>query len=316
MNNAKILWATSGELPAGWPILSHAHSFYHFFYILSGKATFLLDGVLYNVNENQAIIAAPGVRHEIPAEPHSILEICEIKFSVNDPSTIQALNSIGPVCSGDHSYMKTTLQNIVYCWSMNDTTHQANANFLLNALLISLQIANNKSVNQVSNYIDTTSYPELIKRIIGYIEKNHMDPFSLEQLASHLGYNKRYLCTAFKQSTGITILEFLNHIRIRHATKHIYYNDVPISVIAQYVGFITPVHFTRVFKKLVGISPMTFRQIHNLRNIDISEDIRLKTPQLSIYEQILGENVLPLERAIASLKELGDFALHQQENNS
>ena len=87
----------------------------------------------------------------------------------------------------------------------------------------------------------------------------------------------------------MTILDYLNHVRIRHATTCFYYYDVPISVIAQHVGFITPIHFTRVFKKLVGVSPSAFRSYYCLRNIDVSEKKRLTMPYLSTYEEILGE---------------------------
>lgn len=312
MTRAEMLWAITGELPAGWPLLSHAHSFYHLFYVSSGETTFLLDGAPYRIGANQAVIAAPQVLHEIPAESHTLLETLEIKFAVSDPVTARVLGNMGPVFFDTTGHMKHALQNIIYNWSVNDPVHQENSNIILNALLLSMQMTNEETNKQVSIYIDTTHYPELIQQIIRYIEENHTDQFSLEQLATCLGYNKRYLCTAFKQSAGITILDYLNHVRIRHAANCFYYNDVPISVIAQYVGFITPVHFTRVFKNLVGISPSIFRQVYSLRNIDISENRRLKTPQLSLYEQLLGEKILPLENAIVALKKIGSLALSQQ----
>ena len=104
--------------------------------------------------------------------------------------------------------------------------------------------------------------------------------------------------------TGYTILDYLNHVRIRHATNCFYYYDVPIGVIAENVGFITAVHFTRVFKKLVGISPSTFRNYYNLGS-DLSESRRLTGNEVSAYDKILGVKILPLDDAVKALLELG-----------
>ena len=177
------------------------------------------------------------------------------------------------------------------------------AGMFLSAMLTAIVTAPTAE-KQVSTYIETACYPPLIRRIIHYIEQTHTDSFSLDQLAKQLGYNKRYLCSAFRNATGYTILDYLNHVRIRHATNCFYYYDVPIGVIAETVGFITAVHFTRVFKKLVGISPSTFRSHYNLGN-DPSESRRLTGSELSVYDEILGVKILPLDDAVQALLELG-----------
>ena len=75
-------------------------------------------------------------------------------------------------------------------------------------------------------------------------------------------------------------------------------------MIAENVGFITAVHFTRVFKKLVGISPSTFRSHYNLGH-DPSENRRLTGSEVSAYDEILGVKILPLDDAVQALRELG-----------
>ena len=102
-------------------------------------------------------------------------------------------------------------------------------------------------------------------------------------------------------------MEYLHHVRIRHATRCFYYHDVPVSITAQCVGFTTSLHFTRVFKQLVGITPSQFREHYSLNKHDISERDRLATPYLSVYEEILGVKRLHLNESIKALRQLGYF---------
>lgn len=288
MINAHVLLAANGELPAGWPLLGHAHDFYHLFYLRNGNAVYLLDGEPYPLRKGQLLIVPPGVTHEVSADSHSLLDVDEIKFVVTEPVDI-------PLLSDADAYLAQSVQNVIYSWQSTTGAEQTNADLFLSAMLTALLLAPSAQ-EQVSTYITTGKYSALVCKIIHYIESVHTDAFSLDQLAEALGYNKRYLCSAFRQETGITILDYLHHIRVRHATICFYYHDAPIGVIAEYVGFITPVYFTRVFKKLVGISPSTFCEHYKLGNAAASEQV---------YDDILGLKILPLPDAILALQELG-----------
>lgn len=301
MTQAKVLWAAAGDIPAGWPLISHRHPFFHMFYIRSGKARFLLDGKPWIVSSGQCLLAKPGVTHELPAE-HGLLDLYEVKFSVSDEIVLQTLSRMEPVIGGNTAYLERAMEYIIQNW--NDQT-DCGADMLLQSMLLLMA---DSPISRSSAYIVTDAYTELTKRMICYLEENHTDAFSLDALAQQLEYNKRYLCDAFKRDTGITILEYLNHVRIRHAAVCFYYNDVSVSDTAQCVGFITSVHFTRVFKKATGVTPSAFRRVHSLQIIDASENLRLTKNHISAYEQLLDGKILPLEKSIAALRDLGRIA--------
>ena len=77
-------------------------------------------------------------------------------------------------------------------------------------------------------------------------------------------------------------------------------------MIAQHVGFTTIVHFNRVFKELVGVSPSVYRECFSLD--DTTENHRLTKPYLSLYEELLGSKILPLSQSVEALRLLGDYA--------
>lgn len=297
MIRAHVLWASNSDLPAGWPLLGHAHAFYHLFYLRSGQVEFLLDGKACALRAGQLLIIPPGMTHEVAADAHSLLDTDEIKF------TAEGAAALPLVCDAD-IYLQRSVQHIIYSWATSKDMAQTNADLFLSAMLTALQTGANAQ-EQVSTYITVDRYCPLTCRIIHYIESTHTEAFSLDRLAQTLGYNKRYLCSVFRKNTGSTILDYLNHVRIRHAVSCFYYHNAPVGVVAEYVGYITPVYFTRVFKKLVGVSPSTFCSYYRLDNTDLAENSRLTGSSLSQYDEILGVKILPLETAAQALLELG-----------
>lgn len=305
MIQAKLLWAAATDLPSGWPMLRHAHDFYHLLYFRSGKTTFLIDDIKYDVFCGDCAIISPKQFHEMPADMHSLLDVYELKFTLSNTVLERLLKEKGPILPKGHVDMEQSLAYIIHAWAVNDASQQETAEALLSSLLLTMQYVLSDIPAQVSTYIDASTYSSLTKKMIQYIEQTHTDVFSLDNMQEALGYNKRYLCSVFKQNTGITIVDYLNHIRIRHATICFYYHDVSVTIAAQSVGFSTPLHFTRVFKQLVGITPTAFRKYYGLSNLDITERKRLDVPYLSAYEELLGVKRLPLKESLCALRELG-----------
>lgn len=306
----KVLWAGTGDIPAGWPLLSHVHPFFHMFYIRSGKAGFLLNGAFCAVESGTCIIVPPNMPHELP-EQHSLLDLYEVKFSVDDEKTARTLEE-NPIIRGNTAFIEQALAYIVQNWN-GDGEKKQNADLFLYTMLLAVISGSAGGKEWNSAYVENSGYSKLTQAVMQFLEESHTEPFCLDNLAEKLEYNKRYLCDAFKQDTGVTILEYLNHIRIRHAVVCFYYNDVPIADIAQCVGYITSGHFTRVFKQLTGVTPSLFRDTHSLHKIDASENLRLTQTYISPFEKLLDGKILPLRQSMEYLKQLGAMAAGKNE---
>jgi YesN/AraC family two-component response regulator len=68
-----------------------------------------------------------------------------------------------------------------------------------------------------------------------------------------------YFCRFFKKVTFMTFVEYINKLRINIAIKFLLDTNMTIAQISDAVGFNDPSYFNRVFKKLNGNSPLTFR---------------------------------------------------------
>ncbi len=301
----QILWAADSDLPAGWPLLGHRHAYYHLFYIVSGQATFYLDNTPCSVSPGVCLIIPPGVYHEVPADQHTLMESREIKFSLHNPVIEELLDRSGHLIAPASAFMEKAIQYIVYNWAKNDPVVMSFMDNFLCSLLLSPYLEKAMADSGVSGFIETDRYSPKVRQIIHYAEENFTEPFSLDRLAETIGNNKRYLCAIFRRETGLTIMGYVNHIRIRQATLDMYYHNVPINVAGQRVGFASHSSFSRLFRQLVGISPKEYKSRYALHSESVAH--LQDTPRSPDYEELLGVHLLPLDVSIRNLRKLGEY---------
>lgn len=104
---------------------------------------------------------------------------------------------------------------------------------------------------------------ELTKKAQEYIDCHYAVTFTLQVIANSLYVDPYYLHRTFKKFKGCTLLQYQHQTRIKHAAKLLAETSLSISYISDKVGYHTASHFSRVFKKFVGISPLSFRKSKN-----------------------------------------------------
>jgi AraC family transcriptional regulator len=101
--------------------------------------------------------------------------------------------------------------------------------------------------------------PYLRVRALEFIESHLDQPFTLTQLADAMGMSVYYFCRQFKQSMGVAPHQYITRRRIEQAKDLLWHSQLSITDIALQVGFETPSAFSRLFRKLTGITPKGFR---------------------------------------------------------
>lgn len=101
---------------------------------------------------------------------------------------------------------------------------------------------------------------EALQRAMDYIEANFEQKLTLEQVASHVQYNRTYLSTLFKKSTGILFNDYITRVRLRHALETLGEQDRSAVDIALDYGFTDAKAFSSSMKKYCGRTPQEYRQ--------------------------------------------------------
>ena len=63
----------------------------------------------------------------------------------------------------------------------------------------------------------------------------------------------------FKKKTGFSPIEYFNHLKVQKACQYLLFTDLRVKEIADKLGIEDPYYFSRMFTKLMGMSPGTYR---------------------------------------------------------
>lgn len=93
-----------------------------------------------------------------------------------------------------------------------------------------------------------------------YIAKHYATDMSLEKLAEHLQLHPIYMSKLFKERLGVNYIDYLTDIRMTKAKRFLANPSLSMKEIAIEVGYRDPNYFSKVFKKLFGMSPLEYRK--------------------------------------------------------
>ena len=106
-------------------------------------------------------------------------------------------------------------------------------------------------------------YKPMVEDAIRYVEAHYNEPLKLEDVCRISMVSKTYFCYLFKLLTQQTLVEYIMNLRIQKAIELLKDPANSITWVGYEVGFNDSTHFSRTFKKIVGISPRTYRAIKN-----------------------------------------------------
>ncbi len=93
-----------------------------------------------------------------------------------------------------------------------------------------------------------------------YIKEHYMETVDIGELAEKLGFTSAYLSKIFKKHTGTTPIKMLTNIRIHNAKKLLLHTNATIQEIGKKVGYPDQFHFSKTFRKVVGMNPSAYRE--------------------------------------------------------
>lgn len=98
-----------------------------------------------------------------------------------------------------------------------------------------------------------------IHRCVQYLEMNYAEKISLEQMAHMVYLSPSYLSRVFAAETGASFNSCLNRIRVEKSKELLLHGGLRIADISGAVGFEDQSYFTKVFKRIVGVTPNQYR---------------------------------------------------------
>ncbi len=121
----------------------------------------------------------------------------------------------------------------------------------------SLSVLINDSIEKSFVVADAS---DTLMRVVHYVDTHYTEMINLELLSEQFNISLSHLCRQFKRIAGASFTEYVTKKRITQACELLRYTQQPVSNIGMQVGYPDYFHFNKVFKKVVGVSPSTYRK--------------------------------------------------------
>lgn len=100
----------------------------------------------------------------------------------------------------------------------------------------------------------------IVDEVQSYISQHYAERLTLTDIANQFYISPYYLSRLFKKTTNLSLVEYINGVRVKAAQSLIERTNDSVETVAGRAGFMTGTHFRRVFKEATGFSPQQYRQ--------------------------------------------------------
>jgi AraC-like DNA-binding protein len=229
-------------------------------FCVAGSGWYEIGGQRYVVEANEALLIPRGVPHIYGADesaPWSIhwvhfigmeadfflyhLPIGEQKLLVA-PDSVHAIERLFTECY--ESFIGGfVLYRLIYCTQI--------LHHLLGCLFFN---------NDFFSPTQRTSRFHSVESTLTFLHQDIHRDITLAEMADHTGLSISHFSFLFKQQTGYPPVDYFIHLKVQRACTLLSRSRDTIQEIAYEVGYSDPYYFSRIFKKIMGISPRQYRQ--------------------------------------------------------
>ncbi len=245
----------------------HPYAIYHeeleIKLILEGSYTMMVNDVIHTVHPGDIVVINP-YEHHYTIDMGTSTAVYHLYML-----SLDFLRIFNP-CTPDLRYKllgeKVCFQNIIHHdlrlqqillsahteWHEKREDWQLNLNCLMTEFFVLLLRDYTKSEQNGTVKISSLQYYNSILPALVYINENFAQKISIDILAELCHFSKCYFCRLFKQVTGQTVVNYINHYRLRLADHMMQTQNLTTPEIAKRCGFEDVNYFYRLYKRYFG----------------------------------------------------------------
>lgn len=227
-------------------------------YCVEGRGWLELDGHEWTVEKNSAFLVPAHVPHKYGADPANPWVNYWVHFQGRQALEFSRL--IVPE-SGSPVIHLSRHQEIVVCI---EQLYQ----FMSNVHTYSTLIAATGALSQLLGVIQlrmqaseqrSRTADENIDKSVEFMHRNLARKLTLKELANIAGMSPNHYGALFGKRYYSTPIDYFNRLKIQRACELLSTTNLRVSEVGEQVGFPDPYYFSRLFKKIMGLSPRTYR---------------------------------------------------------
>jgi len=232
--------------------------YYSIEYVAGGIGHLMLKGRPYNLKPGTVFSYGPGIPHSIAGDARTPLIKYFVDFSGKHAARLLRSCHLEPG-SFTRVLPAHTLTALFDELILSGLSSSRGDTELCAKLLecISLKIAQASGPVTGTETLAFSTYQRCRQRI----EQGFLKLSSLEQVATECQTDKAYLCRLFRRYDQQSPYQLLQRLKMKHAAERLRQAGILVKQAAEEVGFTDPFHFSRVFRRTLGVSPAAFRHL-------------------------------------------------------
>lgn len=238
--------------PGGYPL-------YHYLQTESGCGQISIQGRTFTQEEDEGVLIAPFVRHSYAAKEgtwHTLFATftgtieSDIAKMLKNQQTIFIKKEQG-------GQIASLISDAVTQYEHPPIDEEA---LSINCYRLLMCFIDGVYTNE---QLQNPLYQQYLAPVMQEIETNYSTGLTVQELSSLVYITPQYLSRLFRRFLGCSAYEYLTNYRISKAKEFLITRpETPVQVIAQQVGFVDASHFTAMFKKITGMTPLEFRKLN------------------------------------------------------
>jgi len=225
----------------------------------AGEGWYTVDGVTHSLYANETLFIPRGVPHAYGASQDAPWSIHWAHFRGNDGRFYLSQVPEGHKLLLERACRDRVEQLFERCHNL---LHDG---FLVSRLVHVTQIMHHLLGelfynNPAFSPAQRTNRFHSIEPALSYLRQNTDKQVPLAQMAEQSGLSIPHFSRLFKQQTGYSPKDYFIHLKVQRAISLLLLSKMTIREVAIMVGYDDPYYFSRLFKKVVGVSPNALRQ--------------------------------------------------------
>lgn len=253
-------------------ISPHHHEFYELYFFISGNTDYVVGNARYSLEPGDMLFVPPDMIHspvfrdfEAQYERYVVwisnglmnylfrIDADLNHFSIKNKKNIY-LYRFGE--DGLRRY-RPLFDTICRAYNERRMCHRSEGI----ACLLTLLTEYNRALESQNERLRPASRESMLTDLLQYISDNLANDLSLDTVAEKFFTNKYHLSHLFKQSMHISYYQYVIQMRLLLGKKHILAGE-PAGKVWEQCGFSDHAGFYRAFRKMYGMSPSRFAEIH------------------------------------------------------
>lgn len=229
----------------------HYHDSYELYFLEVGTRDYFVEDKLFSVSPGEFVLIPPGKLHRTGGEycvrtlvhftKAFLLRMFAPEVAVSLLKCFDCVR-ISP-SSGQRSALKALLERLDAAASDREFA------LILGLLLEELGKCDKQDIQ----------YGQL-GAVVAFINENYAVIQNIDQIAEHFYISKYHLCRVFKSAMQVTLIDYLNQVKLKNARKLLEITESNIGQIAQQCGYNSVAYFSSIFKRSTGYSPSEYRK--------------------------------------------------------